>query len=341
MKQCVWCDSKIEFKTKTEFKRSKIIIHKSGYCKKCDTIIQESTEIPNDFIQSFKSDVLDFFESIKKQISIVILSFFITILTFYSVFIYLPKIDIERLNNVMSIILTSIIQGNIALIGLILVSITLAWNRAQNDLEKLDEIRESALDILCGKYTETPESTTIELAIKEYHKYCKENKEKSNRRIEKTFLLLLKLLKTVNYYKPSLCKRITCYKLTEEFLNKTASLTIPLYNDYKFFVCFDNLRNMLSFSEIPVIREMVDLYVKLDRDNKIGFKLNSISFYYNLTNNLFKWLLSSLLINIILSIYLLLSPTFSYLVFDIIIIVFAFTLLIIFKIILSIIDITY
>lgn len=337
-RECIFCNNKMYYQTKIKRKGLKFIVHRLDYCKNCNFKSQSTSIIPDDLIKDLLCKLEDIKDFIVENIYTTILLIIISMITLYSIILYVPSLSVSKLDNISNTLLPIIIQSNISIIGLVIVAITLSWNRAENDLSKLADIRNKAIDILCGAEC-TPDNTILEKAIDEYYYYNKESHDYPIFNPERSFLLFGLLLLTVNYYRQSFCGIITRYSMVDEFIKDKISSKTPLFSDYRFFKCIQELNNTLyNFQHKTNMKEIYDNYKILNREHKIDFKLHVIQFNNNLTGILFKCYLLSLFINTMLSVFLLLSPVFSYKIFDLIIIIFSLSLSMIFKLILNIIE---
>lgn len=199
--KCIYCGTRMEYKQKIKRNGLSLIVYRVDICPKCKLPTHSETRIPQGIISDIASLTEDVFDWLKENKSLLFLIAISLLFVYIIVKEYVPIISNGKLEPYMN----TVIQVSFALLGLILVAITLAWNRAQEALNELSKIRNSALQILCGEDISYG-NTVLEQAIGEYYKDCTDSQRVlPNIHPEKIFVIFGALLKTVAYYNPPAC----------------------------------------------------------------------------------------------------------------------------------------
>jgi hypothetical protein len=301
--------------------------------------LHSETKVPQDIWRALKFFYKSIIEEwVIKNKYFIILLIIIGFLTFVGIFVLVPGMQQSKLEEIIHLITTTVIQTCVALAGLLLVAITLAWNRAQNAINELGKIRNNALSILCGDDASS-ETTVLEKGIEEYYNECTDSKRVlPNFQPQEAFITFGALLSTVAYYRPPKCSKVDAYNMVSKFAERQNLWRFPLTTEYKFFDYLLDLMMRIYSNPQPNLREIYNGLANLDKEYKINNKLEIISFYYSLSGVLFRGIMFLLILSVVLSTFLLISSKLWIFIFDAIIVLFFTVLLLFFKLVINVID---
>lgn len=110
-----------------------LILDRVDFCPKCKLPILSETKIPQDIVSEVVYHFEDAFDWVKENALFLFLIIMTSICGYIIIKEYIPIISNQKLEVYMS----TVNEVNFALLGLILVAITLAWNRAQEAINEL------------------------------------------------------------------------------------------------------------------------------------------------------------------------------------------------------------